>query len=117
MVVGWGTSSRHQKVPIRRIAMSAVPRKTLVVRNGTLIDGSGRPAARNDAIVIEGSRIKSVGALPGDVQLEDRRSVEVIDAGGPWIIPGLIDAPCHAAYGYPRSKGERQREGQARPEY
>jgi hypothetical protein len=28
--------------------------KTLVVRNGTLIDGSGKPASRNDAIVIEG---------------------------------------------------------------
>ena len=38
--------------------------KTLVIRNGTLIDGSGKPSARNDAIVIEGNRIKSVGALP-----------------------------------------------------
>ncbi len=28
--------------------------KTLVVCNGTLIDGSGKPASRNDAIVIEG---------------------------------------------------------------
>ena len=42
--------------------MPATSRKTLVVRNGTLIDGSGKPAARNDAIVIEGNRIKSVGA-------------------------------------------------------
>ena len=39
-------------------------KKTLVIRNGTLIDGSGNPAGRNDAIVIEGNRIKSVGALP-----------------------------------------------------
>ena len=39
-------------------------KKTLVIRNGTLIDGSGQAAARNDAIVIEGNRIKSVGALP-----------------------------------------------------
>jgi len=62
--------------------MSAASKKTLVVRNGTLIDGSGRPAARNDAIVIEGNRIRSVGALPQDVELEDRRTVEVIDAGG-----------------------------------
>jgi imidazolonepropionase-like amidohydrolase len=91
--------------------MTAASKKTLVVRNGTLIDGSGKPSARNDAIVIEGNRIKSVGALPPDVQLEDRRTVEVIDAGGQWIMPGLIDAHCHVSYGYPLIKGE----GRARP--
>ncbi|HET7255969.1 MAG TPA: hypothetical protein VFJ46_19590, partial [Xanthobacteraceae bacterium] len=80
---------------------AAASKKTLVVRNGTLIDGSGKPSARNDTIVIEGNRIKSVGALPPDVQLEDRRAVEVIDAGGQWIMPGLIDAHCHVSYGYP----------------
>src|SRR5438093_7493030 len=91
--------------------------KTLVVRNGTLIDGSGRPSLRNDAIVIEGNRIKSVGALPPDVALEDRRSVEVIDAGGQWIMPGLIDAHCHVSYGYPVIKGEGKGKGTTRPEF
>ena len=43
-------------------AMSAAT-KTLVIRNGTLIDGSGKPSNRNDAVVIEGNRIKSVGAF------------------------------------------------------
>ncbi len=90
--------------------------KTLVVRNGTLIDGSGRPSLRNDAIVIEGNRIKSVGALPPDVALEDRRSVEVIDAGGQWIMPGLIDAHCHVSYGYPVIKGEGKGKGTTRPD-
>ena len=52
--------------------MTAASKKTLVIRNGTLIDGSGQPSSRNDAIVIEGNRIKSVGALPPDVKLEDR---------------------------------------------
>ena len=33
--------------------MTAASKKTLVVRNGTLIDGSGRPAARNGAIAAE----------------------------------------------------------------
>jgi imidazolonepropionase-like amidohydrolase len=91
--------------------------KTLVVRNGSLIDGSGRPPSRNDAIVIEGNRIKSVGALPPDVALEDRRSVEVIDAGGQWIMPGLIDAHCHVSYGYPVIKGEGKGRGTTRPEF
>ena len=97
--------------------MTAASKKTLVVRNGTLIDGSGKPSARNDAIVIEGNRIKSVGALPPDVQLEDRRTVEVIDAGGQWIMPGLIDAHCHVSYGYPLIKGEGKGKGTTRPEF
>ena len=61
--------------------MSAAP-KTLVIRNGTLIDGSGKPSSRNDAIVIEGNKVKSVGALPADIRLEDRKTVDVIDAAG-----------------------------------
>jgi imidazolonepropionase-like amidohydrolase len=91
--------------------------KTLVIRNGTLIDGSGKPSARNDAIVIEGSKIKSVGALPPDIHLEDRRAVEVVDAGGQWIMPGLIDAHCHVSYGYPKIKGEGKGLGPTRPEF
>jgi imidazolonepropionase-like amidohydrolase len=91
--------------------------KTLVIRNGTLIDGSGNAAARNDAVVIEGNRIKSVGPLPPDVQIEDRRNVEVLDAGGQWIMPGLIDAHCHMSYGYPAIKGEGKGKGTTRPEF
>jgi imidazolonepropionase-like amidohydrolase len=91
--------------------------KTLVIRNGTLIDGSGKPAARNEAIVVEGNRIKSVGPLPPDVVLEDRGNVEVIDAAGQWIMPGLIDAHCHVSYGYPTIKGEGKGKGTTRPEF
>src|ERR1700740_1283321 len=97
--------------------MTAASKKTLVVRNGTLIDGSGKPASRNDAIVIEAGRVRSVGALPADIQLEDRRNVEVIDAAGQWIMPGLIDAHCHVSYGYPLIKGEGKGKGTTRPEF
>src|SRR6202045_8188 len=97
--------------------MSASAKKTLLIRNGTLIDGSGSPAARNDVIVIEGNRIKSVGALPGDIHPEDRKKVEVIDAAGLWIMPGLIDAHCHVSYGYPSVKGEGKGKGTTRPEF
>jgi imidazolonepropionase-like amidohydrolase len=96
--------------------MSAAP-TTLVIRNGTLIDGSGKAASRNDAVVIEGNRIKSVGALPPDIVLEDRRNVQVIDAAGQWIMPGLIDAHCHMSYGYPMIKGEGKGKGTTRPEF
>src|SRR3977135_2300992 len=97
--------------------MSAIAKKTLLIRNGTLIDGSGNPAARNDAIVVEGNRIKSIGALPTDIHPDDHKHVEVIDAAGQWIMPGLIDAHCHVSYGYPPIKGEGKGKGPTRPEF
>jgi imidazolonepropionase-like amidohydrolase len=92
-------------------------KKTLVIRNGTLIDGSGRPPVRNDTIAIAGNRIRSIGAALPDMALEDPRSVEVIDATGQWIMPGLIDAHCHVSYGYPLVKGEGKGKGTTRPEF
>src|SRR6266545_4638857 len=110
-----GTSGSTSGDGKRRVA--AWPKRPRPSSTLPLIDGSGRPAARNDAIVIEGNRIKSVGALPGDVELDDRRTVEVIDAGGQWIMPGLIDAHCHVSYGYPAIKGEGKGRGTTRPEF
>ena len=75
--------------------------KTLVIRNGTLIDGTGEPASQNDTVVIEGNRFSSVGALPPGLNLEDTGKVEVIDAEGKWIMPGLIDGHCHLSFGFP----------------
>src|SRR5262249_13027820 len=97
--------------------MAATSKTTIVVRNGTLIDGSGQPAGRNDAIIIEGNKIKSVGALPPDVQLDDRRTVEVIEAAGKWIMPGLSDAHRPGRYGYRPIKGEGKGKGPTRPEF
>ncbi|HEY3640588.1 MAG TPA: amidohydrolase family protein [Xanthobacteraceae bacterium] len=97
--------------------MNPNQKKTLLIRNGTLIDGSGSAAGGNDVIVIEGSRIRSVGALPPDVHPEDRTNVDVIDAAGQWIMPGLIDAHCHVSYGYPPVKGEGKGKGPTRPEF
>jgi imidazolonepropionase-like amidohydrolase len=91
-------------------------KKIIVISNGTLIDGTGKAPARNDAIVIEGNRIKSTGRLPADVRLEDIDNVEVIDAAGQWIMPGLIDAHTHLSYGNPKVPGEARGRGTTRPE-
>jgi imidazolonepropionase-like amidohydrolase len=67
--------------------------RRLLIRNGTLIDGSGREPVPNNAIVVEDDRITHVGPTNNAVQEgpEDR----VIDASGKFILPGLIDAHCH----------------------
>jgi imidazolonepropionase-like amidohydrolase len=97
--------------------MSGNDKKTIVISNGTLIDGTGNSPSRNEAIVIQGNRIKSTGRLPTDVRLEDRDNVEVIDASGQWIMPGLIDAHTHLSYGNPKVPGEARGRGPTRPEF
>ena len=89
--------------------------KTLVIRNGTLIDGSGAPAAENAAVVIQGNRISSVGDLPGGINLEDTAEVDVIDATGHWIMPGLIDGHCHLSFGMPAIQGYASARGTINP--
>jgi imidazolonepropionase-like amidohydrolase len=96
--------------------MSKSGLQTLIIRNGTLIDGSGVPAVRNDSIVIEGNRITSIGALPEHLQGEAGRQGRVIDATGKWIMPGLIDGHVHLSYGRPVIKGEGKGLGTTRPE-
>ena len=68
--------------------------------------------------MIEGNRIKSVGPLPPDVALEDRRHVRGDRRGrANGSCPGLIDAHCHVSYGYPTIKGEGKGKGTTRPEF
>ena len=95
--------------------MSKTESKTLVIRNGTLIDGSGAPAVENTAVVIQDNRISSVGDLPGGINLEDTAKVDVIDATGRWIMPGLIDGHCHLSFGMPAVQGYASARGTVNP--
>ena len=65
--------------------------KTMIIRAGSLIDGSGAQPKKNQTIVIRGNRIVSVGeaisAEPADAQ--------VIDLGSATVLPGLIDTHTH----------------------
>src|SRR3546814_13237773 len=72
--------------------MSKATAKRLVIKNGTLIDGTGKPAAPNTAIVIEGNKITSVGAASNPAS---EAGATVIDATGKYIMPGLIDGHVH----------------------
>src|SRR6266581_7582798 len=66
----------------------------LLIRNGTLIDGSGRDPIANDLIAVERNRITHVGSA--DISLRPQTPDDrVIDAAGKFILPGLIDAHCH----------------------
>ena len=69
---------------------------TTLITNGQLIDGTGKPAIPNAALIIRDGRIIYAGsaadapALPLDV--------EKVDARGGTIMPGLVEAHFHATY-------------------
>lgn len=56
----------------------------ILIKNGTVIDGSGRPRFAAD-IAISEDRITEVGQLAGD------RAHKVIDAKGKFVCPGFVD--------------------------
>ena len=59
----------------------------LIIRNGTVIDGSGKPGFQAD-IGVEGDRITRIGALSSDAPW-------TIDASGRVVAPGFIDVHSH----------------------
>lgn len=69
------------------MALAQQPPKTLLIRGGTLIDGTGGAPRRNVSILVEKGVIQEIGA-----DLKAPADAEVISANGKFIIPGLIDA-------------------------
>jgi len=67
-----------------------------IISNGQLVDGTGRAAVSDAAVVIENSRITYAGpaARAPHVPAEAGR----IDAHGGTIMPGLVEAHFHATY-------------------
>jgi N-acyl-D-aspartate/D-glutamate deacylase len=59
----------------------------LVIRNGTLVDGSGREARHAD-VAIDGDRIVAIGSAIGPAKT-------ILDADGHVVSPGFIDGHTH----------------------
>ncbi|MCP5181424.1 MAG: amidohydrolase family protein [Pseudomonadales bacterium] len=59
----------------------------LLIRGGTVIDGSGDPARTAD-VAIQGEHIVAVGQVSGNAR-------EVIDASGALVTPGWVDVHTH----------------------
>ena len=63
----------------------------LVIRDGLIVDGSGRPAYKGDLGVSEG-RILEIGSL------DSGEASELIDASGLAVAPGFIDMHSHSDF-------------------
>lgn len=59
----------------------------LLIKNGRVIDGSGRPAYTGD-VAVAGGKIVEVGRLSGTAR-------QTIEADGRAIAPGFVDNHCH----------------------
>jgi N-acyl-D-amino-acid deacylase len=59
----------------------------LLIKNGRIIDGSGRPAFHGDVGVAQG-KIVELGRLGGSAR-------RVIEADGRVVSPGFVDNHCH----------------------
>ncbi|CAN5697049.1 hypothetical protein BH10ACT3_BH10ACT3_24150 [soil metagenome] len=60
----------------------------LIVRNGTIVDGTGAPERRAD-LAVDGDRITAIGDLADDTATRE------IDAAGLIVSPGFIDLHTH----------------------
>jgi adenine deaminase len=69
--------------------------QTLLVRGGTLIDGTGGPPVPNARILIQDGIIKQVGS--SDASVPAPAGVQVVDASGKFF-SGLIDSHVHYAW-------------------
>ena len=64
--------------------------QTTVIRAGRLVDPEAGTAALNQVIVVEGGKVKAVGA-----NLEIPKGANVIDLSRSTVMPGLFDAHTH----------------------
>ncbi|HEV8481938.1 MAG TPA: amidohydrolase family protein [Blastocatellia bacterium] len=66
----------------------------LLIKAGRLIDTRAGAVLTNQAILIEGDRIKEVGPAP-TVTAHAPAGARIIDLGGATVLPGLIDCHTH----------------------
>ncbi len=79
-------------IPVLTIAAYAQEPSVVAVVGAVLIDGTGRQPLHDAVIITDGERIRAVGPRAG---VNVPANARVIDAGGKFVIPGLIDCHCH----------------------
>jgi imidazolonepropionase-like amidohydrolase len=63
-----------------------------VLKNFTLIDGTGRPPAAASSMIVDNGRIRWIGST---ANLKAPVSAEVIDLAGAYVMPGIINLHGH----------------------
>src|SRR5487761_857297 len=77
-----------------------------LITGGTVIDATGGEPTVAD-VLVGGERIDAVGRDAVRERVPRGDPLEVIDASGSWVMPGMIDVHCHMTYGQSQSQEEQ----------
>ncbi len=88
-------TSTPQKSTLEPAEKPTTSTDSLVITNGTIIDGTGADPISDGIVIIKGDRIVAVGQASG---LSIPADARVLDARGGTILPGFINAHVHAGY-------------------
>src|SRR5580704_1785668 len=72
-----------------------------LISNAAVVDGTRSEPSGPTGVLIEGDRINALGSAEELRSLVPRAaigSLTVMDARGPYLMPGLIDGHCHMTY-------------------
>ena len=85
---------RHLLSACASVAFAQQPQRfDLLIRGGTVLDPAGRVKRRAD-VGISGGRIAAI-----EDSLQAARGMDVVDAAGLYVTPGLVDLHTHCYYG------------------
>src|SRR5689334_20019642 len=80
-------ASRIAALSVARTSEYAMSSPSLVIRNGTIVDGSGGDPYEADLSIVDGK----IAAIGGNVA----KGAEEIDARGKLVTPGCVDVHTH----------------------
>src|SRR5262245_35501475 len=92
--LNWGTSCIIDAARIMGRARRAIASWDILIRGGTIIDGTGKPGERGDIAIAQG-RIAALGRHLSPA------AEKVINAEGLAVAPGFIDIKTHSDFVLP----------------
>jgi imidazolonepropionase-like amidohydrolase len=78
-----------------------------LITGGMVIDGTGQPPQEHTDVLVKDNRIHAVGAGASRDSVPRGDPLQLIDARGKSVMPGLIDVHCHMTYGESRTQEEQ----------
>lgn len=78
--------------------------KSLIIKDVTIIDGTGSEAKENGTVLIKEGKISSIfyGKQEKEMLLQENTDFNVINGAGKYLLPGLIDSHLHL-HGYSKT--------------
>src|SRR5207302_483410 len=87
-----GRKLRSVAILVALLLPGALLAEVKVLKNFTLIDGTGRPAVPQSAMIVDNGRISWIGPA---AQLKAPNGAETVDLSGKFVMPGIINLHGH----------------------